>query len=82
MKRDRTISATDLRANTGRVLRTVERGNSLTITRRRKPSARLVPLDREERPVKTDDPFFQLAGLAEPMGLLTNEQIDRLVYGG
>ena len=30
----------------------------------------------------TDDPFYRLAELAEPMGRLTNEGIDTVIYGG
>jgi hypothetical protein len=30
----------------------------------------------------TDDPFYRLAELAEPMGRLTNEDIDTVIYGG
>ncbi len=82
MKTPQTVSISNLKANTGRILREISRGKSLTITRRRKPLARLVPLASTEAVVSGNDGFFRLAELAEPMGALTNEQIDQLVYGG
>lgn len=82
MKTDRSISVTDLKLHTGRVLRSVALGRTLTVTHRRKALARLVPLVHSQSRVFDDDPIFRLAELAEPMGLLTNEQIDQFVYGG
>jgi hypothetical protein len=35
----------------------------------------------EELPVAKDDPIFGLDDLAEPIGPLTNTEIDRSVYG-
>jgi hypothetical protein len=44
-------------------------------------AGRVVPA-RPKVEVPVDDPVFRLAGLAAPMGALTNEQIGRLVQGG
>ena len=82
MKTARSISVTDLKLHTGSVLRSVALGRTLTVTHRRKALARLVPLVHSQSRVCDDDPIFRLAELAEPMGLLTNEQIDQFVYGG
>ena len=53
-------------------------GRSLTLTYRSKPLARIVPL-REEQALAEDDPIFRLDELAEPIGPLTNTEIDALV---
>jgi prevent-host-death family protein len=63
-----------------RVLKAVKAGKSLTLTYRNKPLARIVPLN-EETAIPEDDPIFRLDELAEPIGPLTNAEIDRLVYG-
>ena len=46
----------------------------------------VLSIDEAARPiadeVTQDDPIYRLADLAEPMGSLTNGDIDRLVYGG
>ena len=82
MKTPRSVSVTNLKMHTGRLVRSVALGRSLTVTHRRKALARLVPLGLIKTHVSDDDPIFRLAELAEPMGVLTNEEIDRLVYGG
>ena len=74
------ISTHQMRFEFERVLRAVKAGRSLTLTYRNKPLARIVPLN-EELPVAKDDPIFRLDELAEPIGPLTNTEIDRLVYG-
>jgi prevent-host-death family protein len=75
-----TISTHQMRFEFERVLRAVKAGRSLTLTYRNKPLARIVPL-REEQVVAEDDPIFRLHELAEPIGPLTNAEIDALVYG-
>jgi prevent-host-death family protein len=62
-----------------RVLRAVKTGRSLTLTYRGKPLARIVPL-KDEQALAEDDPIFRLDELAEPIGPLTNVEIDALVY--
>ena len=75
-----TISTHEMRFEFDRVLRAVKAGRSLTLTYRNRPLARIVPL-REEESVREDDPIFRLDELAEPIGPLTNFEIDALVYG-
>ena len=75
-----TISTHQMRFEFERVLRAVKAGRSLTLTYRNKPLARIVPL-REEQAVAEDDSIFRLHELAEPIGPLTNAEIDALVYG-
>jgi antitoxin (DNA-binding transcriptional repressor) of toxin-antitoxin stability system len=74
------ISTHEMRFQFGRVLRAVRAGRSLTLTYRRKPLARIVPLKPDAAP-SADDPVFRLEELAEPLGPLTNEQIDQAIYG-
>ncbi len=53
----------------------------LTLTYRNKPLARIVPL-KEERLLSGDDPIYRMYELAEPIGApLTNEEMDKLIYG-
>jgi prevent-host-death family protein len=77
---DDSISTHQMRFEFELVLRAVKAGRSLTLTYRNKPLARIVPLN-EELPVAEDDPIFRLDELSEPIGPLTNTEIDRLVYG-
>jgi antitoxin (DNA-binding transcriptional repressor) of toxin-antitoxin stability system len=63
-----------------RVLRAVKAGRSLTLTYRNKPLARIVPLT-PVADISADDPVFRLHELAEPMGPLTNAEIDAAIYG-
>jgi prevent-host-death family protein len=74
------ISTNDLRFDFGRVLKAVKAGKSMTLTYRNKPLARIVPLPAEEA-VRADDPLFRLHELAEPIGPLTNREMDEAIYG-
>jgi antitoxin (DNA-binding transcriptional repressor) of toxin-antitoxin stability system len=75
------ISTNELRLNFDRVLKTLKQGRSLTLTYRNKPLARIVPLT-EERLLSADDPIYRMYELAEPIGApLTNEEMDKLIYG-
>lgn len=74
-----TISTHAMRFQFDRVLRAVRAGQSLTLTYRNKPLARIVPLNVEE--FSPDDPVFRLHELAEPIGPLTNAEIDKAIYG-
>jgi prevent-host-death family protein len=69
-----------MRFQFGRILKAVRAGRSLTLTYRNKPLARIVPL-RSPAELSADDPVFRLHELAEPMGPLTNADIDAAVYG-
>ena len=75
-----TISTHQMRFQFGRVLRAMKAGRALTLTYRNRPLARIVPLPTEPE-VPEDDPIFRLHELAEPIGPLTNAQIDAAIYG-
>lgn len=75
-----TISTHDMRFRFDRVLRAVKAGRSLTLTYRNRPLARIVPVQAEVE-IRQDDPIFRLHELAEPIGPLTNAEIDAAIYG-
>jgi len=75
-----TISTHQMRFQFERVLKAVKAGRSLTLTYRNRPLARIVPM-QEQTSIPEDDPIFRLDELAEPIGPLTNAEIDTLVYG-
>jgi prevent-host-death family protein len=67
-----------------RLLCRVERGESITIARAGKPVAVISPVPATKRPpLSPDDPLLNLDkfGFDGPGGKLTNEDIDRIVYG-
>jgi prevent-host-death family protein len=81
LPRDSEISTNELRLNFDRILKAVKQGQSLTLTYRNKPLARIVPL-KEEQLLSEDDPIYCMYEHAEPIGPpLTNEEMDRLIYG-
>jgi hypothetical protein len=56
------------------------RAAALTLTYRGKPLARIVPL-KPNAEISPDDPVFRLYELAEPLGPLTNAEMDAAIYG-
>jgi prevent-host-death family protein len=74
------ISTHEMRFQFDRVLQAVRAGRSLTLTYRSKPLARIVPL-KPEAEIAPHDPVFRLHELAEPLGPLTNAEMDALIYG-
>lgn len=49
------VSAFDAKTHLSRLLQEVEQGNVITITRRGKPVARLVPIETEQEPLRAED---------------------------
>lgn len=75
------LSILEFRRDMKRVIRAVQRGKRLIVTYRGKPVMRLEPL--QERHVAGDDPFYSIGQLAAAEGqVLTNEEIDQIVYQG
>jgi prevent-host-death family protein len=61
-----------------------EKGERITIARAGKPVAQLVALSKTgRRTLSPDDPLLNLDkfGFEGPGGKLTNDEIDRIVYG-
>ena len=74
------VSTHEMRFQFGRILKAMKAGRPLTLTYRNKPLARIVPFKSNAAPSK-DDYIFRLHELAEPIGPLTNAEIDAAVYG-
>jgi len=80
-ERESEISTNELRLKFDRVLKAVKQGRSLTLTYRNKPLARIVPI-KQEYLLQEDDPIYRMYEHAEQIGApLTNEEMDRLIYG-
>jgi prevent-host-death family protein len=79
----KTITMLDLRRDARRWIEAVRRGERLVLTYRGKPVARLEPVPPEGGEIHEDDPLLRIDDFAVdgPADRLTNEEIDRLVYG-
>ena len=76
----KTISLLEFRQKMQAVLSYVQKGQGVLLTYRGKPVARLEPVTN--RSAGHDDPFYSLDRLAEDRGeSLTNDEMDRVVYG-
>jgi len=74
-----TISLVEFRKNAGAIIRRVQRGEHIALTRRGKPVVTLQAY--RDTPLVADDPVYVLHGLAVAGPNLTNEEIDKTVYG-
>lgn len=79
----REMSMLEFRRNTRDAVAALRRGERLLLTYRGKPVARLEPVVPEASRVPEDDPLLRVDDFAVdgPGQALTNEEIDRLVYG-
>lgn len=73
-------------AKTGlsRLVARAEKGERIVIARNGKPVAQLGPAPKSKAPkIAPDDPLLNLEkfAVAGPGGKLTNEEIDRILYG-
>jgi prevent-host-death family protein len=76
----KTVSLLEFRQQAQAVLSYVQKGQSVLLTNRGKPVARLEPVRSDS--AGQDDPFYSLYRLADVRGeSLTNDEIDRAVYG-
>jgi antitoxin (DNA-binding transcriptional repressor) of toxin-antitoxin stability system len=73
----------EFRRNSKDVLSAIQRGESLILTYRGKPIARLEPILESPPPIPPDDPLLNIDDWAVdgPGGDLTNEEMDRIIYG-
>ena len=69
-----------MRFQFGRILQAVKAGRSLTLTYRNKPLARIVPIKRQ-KDISPENSIFRLHEMAEPIGPLTNAEMDAAIYG-
>ena len=78
----KTVSMLELRSKGREVVKRLDRGERLELTYRGRKVARLEPVRKERRgPVPKDDPIRTFHKLAQPLGSMSNEEIDRLLYG-
>ncbi len=76
----KTITMLEFRRESEKILAQVEKGQRMILTRRGKPVARLEPFTSQEE-YDVNDPFLRLAELAGDGGSITNEEIDKILYG-
>jgi len=79
----KTITMLELRRDARRWIEAVQRGERLVLTYRGEPVARLEPVRPASGEVPEDDPLLRIEDFAvDGSGaMLTNEEIDRVVYG-
>lgn len=72
----------ELRKDPQKIFRRLAQGESLVLTHRGRPVARLEP-PPDVREIPDDDPLLQpeTYSFAGPGGRLSNRKIDRLIYG-
>jgi prevent-host-death family protein len=79
----KTVTMLEFRRDARRALEAVRRGERLLLTYRGKPVARLEPVEPDVREVREDDSLLHVDDYAVdgPGGPLSNDEVDRLVYG-
>ncbi len=78
----KSITLLDLKQHTEFIIRSVAQGEAVVIKYRGKPAVRLEPISQTQNKKTSADPFYSLTDLAAKGGnSLTNEEMDKLVYG-
>ena len=75
----KTVSLLEFRKNAQATLQKVASGQSIVLTRRGQAIARLEPIRAQT--IQPDDPIYSLGDLAVKGDSLTNEEMDREIYG-
>jgi len=75
----KTVSLLEFRKNAQATLQKVASGQSIVLTRRGHAIARLEPIGEEG--IGPDDPIYALGEFAVEGHPMTNEQMDREIYG-
>ena len=74
------VTLVEFRKDAEKVLRRIQRGERLILTRRGQPVARLEPISQPS--AQADDPIYRLADLAQEGGkAMTNRAMDREICG-
>lgn len=71
------ISMLEFRLNTEKIIKQVQSGQSLILTRRGNPVARIEPIVQETQ--DPNDPFFLLSGIGKGASL-SNAEMDGIIY--
>lgn len=74
-----TVGIQDIRFDFARVKSALERGEELMLTYRNKPLARMLPV--AEKAEITDDPALEFGLVPERLEPMTNQELDRAIYG-
>lgn len=78
----KTISMLELRSKGREVVKRLERGERMDLTYRGRKVARLEPIrPAMDGPIPDDDPIRTFHKFAEPLGAMSNEDIDQVLYG-
>jgi antitoxin (DNA-binding transcriptional repressor) of toxin-antitoxin stability system len=77
------LSMLELRQNAGEIMAGLESGVKYRLTYRGKTVGKILPVKPAENEISPDDAIFHLEDFVSkgPKGHLTNEEIDRAVYG-
>lgn len=75
----KTVTLLEFRKNAQATLEKVAAGQTIVLTRRGRPIARLEPIGEER--IGPDDPIYSLGQLAVEGNSLSNEQMDSAIYG-
>lgn len=82
---DDVVNMHDAKTQLSKLVARAEKGERITIARDGKPVAQLIPAPKRKRQtLPADDPLLNLDAFAVDGkgGDLTNEEIDRTLYGG
>ena len=71
------ISMLEFRLNTEKIIKQVQSGQSLILTRRGNPVARIEPIIQKTQ--DPNDPFFMLSGIGKGASL-SNTEMDSIIY--
>ena len=73
----------DFRRNAAGILKRLARGESLLLSHRGKPAARLEPVGTPSTAPNPDDPFLTIGHRAQPspLGATAHKDIDTVLYG-
>jgi antitoxin (DNA-binding transcriptional repressor) of toxin-antitoxin stability system len=78
----KTISMLELRSKGRDIVKRLDRGERLELTYRGRKVAVMEPaVSKKSTPIPADDPIRTFHKLAEPLGPMSNEDIDQLLYG-
>ncbi|MEI8079103.1 MAG: type II toxin-antitoxin system prevent-host-death family antitoxin [bacterium] len=76
------VTLLEFRQHAHDILKRVENGEEVILTRRGKPAAKLVPAaNHATLEIREADPIYHLAEHAGDLGRLSNADMDKVVYG-
>jgi antitoxin (DNA-binding transcriptional repressor) of toxin-antitoxin stability system len=79
--KNNTISTDELRVNFAKLIKAMKNKQSLVLTYRNQPLARLEPILPVADEPESNDSFYMLREISEPLGTLSAGEIDHEIYG-